>query len=487
MLSFTRNLAIAVTWSTDNCQAVRLRADGNVCKVEACWQGQVGKDGASLAELLLHAVKAVGGDDSIYIIAGGNGQGWGMADLNMPSLKRDELKNALTFELKKQTPLSAEKLHWGYRVLPKKAGVATQPVRLFYVRTEHWNSWLKAADGLHHIDAILPAPVALDPVLQDSTFVMPEPHDAPARYEYVPCESGRAVAPRNDNAPLTLAQAIPPETCQLGPLAQLDETARAQFAPAIVLGIYGLTDCVNTDSATMLPIPERFRARRHVAVKIASAVIAVYIIGLIAYAIAGNFSGHAAQLRQIDQAIKKAQAELDQLNEAMSLKVAEKTALIRQELQDNTPNRPDFPTVLMAVTQTIPSTHWISDSFEWRDGQVSFKIQGSSKEMELTSKLEDSKFLGDVTERLSTMNNGAYTQRFEAIARYDTEIEADVLRTRQETMKKREEERLKIQKEIEEKVKAAQAEEDAALEEEDGAETIPEGDEESEDAEAEVI
>lgn len=486
MLSFSRNSAIAVTWTTDTCHAVKLRADGNACRVDVCWKGQTGKDGASLAELLLNAIKNVGGDDSIYIIAGGNGQGWGMADLNMPALKREEMKNALTFELKKQTPLSSEKLHWGYRLLPKRPGNSSQPVRLFYVRTEHWNSWLKAADGLHHIDAILPAPIALDPVLQDASFIMPEPNGAPARYEYAPAETGRVVVPRSDTAPTTLAQAIPPETCKLGPIDKLDETERAGFASAIILGIYGLTDCVNTDAGTMLPIPERFHARRHIASKIAATVIAVYLLGLLAYAIAGNLSGHAAQLRQVDQAIKKTQTELDQLKKLLDPKDSERTALIRQELQDNTLNRPDFPTVLMAVTQTIPSTHWISDAFEWRDGQITFKIQGPAKELELTTKLEDSKYLGDVTERLSTMNNGSYTQRFEAIARYDTEIEADILRSRQETIQKREEERRKAQLEAEAKAKAQaaaanmEAEEEATVEEEEP--TDEAGDLESENA-----
>ena len=173
-MNTSRAKAIAVTWTTDSCNAVRVHAVHNSCAVEACWHGELNKDGASLAELLLNAMKALGADDSVYIIAGGNGQGWGMADLEMPAtLKSDELKSALSFELRKQTPIPQEKLLWGYRLLPKGAKDATRPVRLFYVRLEHWASWLKAADGLHHIDALLPAPVALDPVLAGESLVLP--------------------------------------------------------------------------------------------------------------------------------------------------------------------------------------------------------------------------------------------------------------------------------------------------------------------------
>lgn len=224
----------------------------------------------------------------------------------------------------------------------------------------------------------------------------------------------------------------------------------------------------------MVPLPDRFHARRNIPVKIAAACLGVYLLGLLIFVLAGNLSGHATQLRQLDQSIKKVRAELEKLQKLTDPKGVERINLLKQELLDNTPNRPDFPTALLAVTQAVPSTHWISDNFEWRDGQIAFKIQGPTKEVDLTSKLEDSRFLGDVTERLSTMNNGSYTQRFEAIARFDTEIEAEVLRTREEQKQQKQKEQLeKEQAALKEAIQQKQneaaddADDEAILEEED--------------------
>ncbi len=473
MPSFVRTQSIAVTWTTDTCQAVRLQVSGNACQVEKCWQGILGKDGASLAELLLHAVKAVDGDDGIYIVAGGNGQGWGMADLNMPALKPEEMRAALSFELRKQTPLSSDRLRWGYRLLPKKVGETTQPVRLYYVRNEHWNSWLKAIDGLHHVDALLPAPVALDPALEEGSLVIQGGHGIPGSYEYSRTESGRQIAPKEDDTALRIAEALPPSACKIGPIADQPQELQASFAAAIALGIYGLTNCVNTDQQTRIPLPDRFQARRHIAAKITAGVLGVFLLGLMVYSLAGNLSGHAAQIRQIDLQIKKTKAELAELKKQIDPKDNEKTEVIKNELIANIPNRPDFPSVLLAVTKSVPTTHWISDAFEWRDGQVSFKVQGPTKDLELTTRLEDTKFLGDVTERLSSMNNGAYTQRFEATARFDTDIEADLLRSREEVQKQREKERLEREKAAQKAVAEAEAAAEAELEEEEETEEAP--------------
>ena len=467
-MNTSRAKAIAVTWTTDSCNAVRVHAVHNSCAVEACWHGELNKDGASLAELLLNAMKALGADDSVYIIAGGNGQGWGMADLEMPAtLKSDELKSALSFELRKQTPIPQEKLLWGYRLLPKGAKDATRPVRLFYVRSEHWASWLKAADGLHHIDALLPAPVALDPVLAGESLVLPASHATEGIYEYAPGKGGRAIIPHGEDEPLSLSQAVPPKACALGPISDLDRAVQLNFASAIVLGIYGLTSCVNEDHHTMVPLPERFRARRNIPSKILAACLGFFIVALAVYSLAGNLSGYSAQLRQVDQAMRKTQAELDQLQKLVDPKYNERAALIKQELIDNTPSGPDMPSALLAVTRTVPQTHWIGDAFEWRDGNVSFRVRGDTKDLELTSKLEDSKFLGDVTERLSTMSSGVFTQRFEAVARYDTPVEAEILRAREEERRQKEAARLEKARQLLQEQEAEELEEEIEVIEED--------------------
>ncbi len=464
---FTRTQAIALTWTTDACHAIRVTVQGRGARVAAHWHGQVGAECASLAELLMRAVKEVGGDDQSYIVAGGNGQGWGMADLVMPPLKREEMQNALAFQLRKQTPLPADRLRWGYRLLPRKKGDATQKVRLFYVRSENWNSWLKAMDGLHHVDALIPAPVALDPLLDAKTLALPEEPPTTGLYRYEPSPEGRMVSPVAEECAKPFAELLPRDLCEPGDLEKLSPQEQSFYVSPALLALYGLTASLNDDQSTLVPLPERFHARRFLSAKIGVAVLAFYLVLLAVYSLAGSFSGYARQLRQVDQAIKKTTAELDALKKASDPKDKERVTLIRQELQDNTPNAPDFPTALLAVTRTVPSTHWLADPLEWRDGKLTFRVQGPQKDAELSLKLEESPYLGDAAERLTTTaKEGSITQRFEVTARYDTPLEAQIRQAKEEAKLEQEKAQAKEKAEQEKKSllrlsqKASEVEED---------------------------
>ena len=465
---FTRTQAIALTWTTDACHAIRVTVQGRGARVAAHWHGQVGKECTSLAELLMRAVKEVGGDDQSYIVAGGNGQGWGMADLVMPPLKREEMQNALAFQLRKQTPLPADRLRWGYRLLPRKKGDATQKVRLFYVRSENWNSWLKAMDGLHHVDALIPAAVALDPLLENATLTLPEEPPATGQYRYEPSPEGRQVSPVAEECAKPFAELLPRDLCEPGELEKLSPQEQSFYVAPALLALYGLTASLNDDQSTLVPLPERFHARRFLSAKIGVAVLALYLVLLMVYFLAGSFSGYALQLRQVDQAIKKTTAELDALKKAADPKDKERVTLIRQELQDNTPNSPDFPTALLAVTRTVPSTHWLADPLEWRDSKLSFRVQGPQKDAELSLRLEESPYLGDAAERLSTTTKeGSITQRFEVTARYDTPLEAQIRQAKEEAKLEQEKAQKEQEKALRQAQKKADAEEEPDLEDDD--------------------
>lgn len=465
---FTRTQAIALTWTTDACHAIRVTVQGRGARVAAHWHGQVGKECTSLAELLMRAVKEVGGDDQSYIVAGGNGQGWGMADLVMPPLKREEMQNALAFQLRKQTPLPADRLRWGYRLLPRKKGDATQKVRLFYVRSENWNSWLKAMDGLHHVDALIPAAVALDPLLENATLTLPEEPPATGQYRYEPSPEGRQVSPVAEGCAKPFAELLPRDLCEPGELEKLSPQEQSFYVAPALLALYGLTASLNDDQSTLVPLPERFHARRFLSAKIGVAVLALYLVLLMVYFLAGSFSGYALQLRQVDQAIKKTTAELDALKKAADPKDKERVTLIRQELQDNTPNSPDFPTALLAVTRTVPSTHWLADPLEWRDSKLSFRVQGPQKDAELSLRLEESPYLGDAAERLSTTTKeGSITQRFEVTARYDTPLEAQIRQAKEEAKLEQEKAQKEQEKALRQAQKQAAAEEEPDLEDDD--------------------
>lgn len=428
---FARNNAIALTWTPNSCHAVRMSTAGNGCTVAQAWHGTLGKDGNSLAELALNAMRTLQADDSIFIVAGGNGQGWGMADVRTPNLKSEDLRNALAFELRKQTPLSMDQIRWGYRILPdtETKGDSRKRVRLFFVKNDYWNSWMKAIDGLHHLDALLPAPVALDPLLDNQSLFLPDNNGC----EYRATPDGRQPIPLQEGTAFSFEQAFPMKNFALGKLAGLSEAEKLEYVPALVLGTYALTESVSNDAKTLVPLPERFVAHRNIALKALAICVVIYLIGLCVYTVTGNMSTKAAQIRQIEVAIKQTRAELDDLKKLLDPKDQEKARLIREELLANAPNGPDFPTALLAITQAVKPPMWVAQTLEWKNGAISFQTQGPQKDLDLANRLEYSPYLGDVSERMSTYNQESnnHTQRFELVARFDTPTEEEALRVYQ--------------------------------------------------------
>ena len=475
---FVRNTAIAVTWTPHSCHAVRLQGSSNGCQVAAAWSGETSGD--SLPELVARAVREVGGNDSIYIVAGGSGQGWGMADLNMPRLKSEELRNALEFELRKQTPLPVDKLHWGFRRLPetKRDAKGRQRVRLYFVRGEHWDSWLKALGGLHHVDALLPAPVALDPLLDGASLFLADREGA--GFEYRSEEGLRTIAPLSGNAPKELAQALPFPGLLAGVLDQPSYTqeARLGFARAILLAMYGMTDAVTRDHGTLYQLPEHLTAHRNIALKGAAVCLAIYLLCLVVFTIAGSCQYRAAQIRRVETAITQTRKELEAVRKLLDPKDADRAAMLRKELTENMDRRPDFPSVLMDLTQAVKPPAWVSQSLEWKDGAVTLQVQSPSKDLELAARLEASPFIGDVTERLSSFNqsSNAYMQRFDMTVRYDTEDERELARMQREKERRRQEAVEEAARKVadEEKARAAAAdEEERAADEEDASQLKP--------------
>jgi hypothetical protein len=302
-------------------------------------------------------------------------------------------------------------------------------VRLFFIKNDYWTSWMKAIDGLHHLDAIMPAPVALDPILNGQNLTILDN----IAYEYRTSPQGRVVTPLADGTQVTFDQAFPMKNFTRGKLSTLSEEEKLAFVPAITLGVYALTESVSTDAKTLIPLPERFVAHRNIALKAIALCMAIYLIGLVVYTAAGNLSVKAAQIRQIDLAIQQTRAELDKINRLLDPKDQEKAKLIQDELVANTPTGPDFPTALLAITQAVKAPAWVAQSLEWKNGSISFQVQGPQKDLELANRLEASPYLGDVSERMSTYNQDSnnHTQRFELLARFDTPAEEEALKVQQ--------------------------------------------------------
>lgn len=436
MITFARTSAVALSWNQRSCSAIRLERGRDRFQVAAAWQTEFSqhKD-LTLAELLAQACKALAVDENTYVLATGSSQGWGMADIRMPALKSEELRSALGFELRKQTPLPPEKLHWGYRVLPKENkpdGKVT--VRLYYVSNEQWDQWITALGGLSHLDGILPAPAALDPLMAGKSLTLVEENGA--AHQYAPAAGGaRAICPA---ATPDWQQAIPWQDFDTTRLGEINDRQRWDYLPALVLAAYGLTrDCV-TDETTRAPVPENLKAHRHAASKAVAALLAFLVVIALLTGLIRNLQQKAAHLRQLEAEIKAVETRLGAFAKMNNPNEADFCTVLRQEMTDNLKTGPDFPETLLELTRLIEPPAWIAQRLEWSDNLVTLQLQSSQRDLDLAGKLEESPLLGDVRELGTTFNQGLYSIRISLNARHDAEDELEASARRQAERRQRE-------------------------------------------------
>ena len=147
---------------------------GDKCKVTKIWNAKADQN-TSVAEILSNASKALNAKDAAFTVASGLGPGWDMADVTMPNLPKEELRNAIAFELRKHTPLPVDKIRWGFRttIAPqeKKQGLRT---RIVYVKSDVFEQWTNHITGIGQLDEMLPPAAALDPLFEDDTIPIPD-------------------------------------------------------------------------------------------------------------------------------------------------------------------------------------------------------------------------------------------------------------------------------------------------------------------------
>ncbi|MFA6930326.1 MAG: hypothetical protein WCT05_08365 [Lentisphaeria bacterium] len=420
MVNFVRTISTAVCWSRQACYVVRLQRLRDKFKVLACWQAQVSKE-QSLAELIALGVKSVEAADQEFIVAGAENSGWGTADLLMPVLSGVEMNNALQFELRKQTPVATEKLRWGYRITGSLGKDNRSQVRLFYIKDDEWLRWCNALKGLSHVDVILPAQLALDPLFAEADCFFPE-ETGTTGYWYRRVNEARVIVRSEDKQDLTLEQAFPPiNRFLLGPLQDKSSGEQLAFIPALLAASYALTRNSNQDQNTLIPPPDTLKAHRFIASKILAFGLLFFVCITLLLGLARQLQARAAHLRRIDTEIGQVRAQLKalQANHGGTME-KEFVAILEQELKDNTRQMPSFPEVLLELTTLIEPPTWASSRMEWNAGQISLQLQSSHRDLELAGKLEESPLLGDVRELSSSYNQGTYVSRFALNARYDT-------------------------------------------------------------------
>ncbi len=452
MVNFVRTISTAVFWNRQSCHVIRLQRFRDTFKVLACWSGEVSKE-QSLAELIALGVKSVDASDQEFIVAGGDTGGWGTAELQLPALSGAELKSALQFELRKQTPIPPEKLRWGYRML-ESSGKSSR-VRLFYIKEEEWGRWCSALKGLSHVDVILPAPLALDPLFAEDDCFFPD-ETAQAGYACRRVNDTRLIVRETIPLQLTPETAFPPfSSFQLGPLSEKTPAEQMAFIPALLASAYGLTRNSNQDQATLIQAPDALKAHRFIASKIIAAGLVIFTCVTLLLGMVRQFQARAAHLRKIDSEIGKVQAELKALKTSFgSNSEKEFVTILEQELRDNVQLMPSFPEALLDLTNLVETPAWASSRMEWNAGQISLQLQSPQRDLDLPGKLEESPLLGDVRELSSSYNQGSYLSRYTMNARFDTPEEK--VEFEQRRAKRQEQERLKKQQEAVEKQQKAQ-------------------------------
>lgn len=467
-MKIARHSCVAFTWTSDGqCRGVWLERRGGGVRITSFWSGESAGKSSSTAEALSSGRRALGAAEDVYCIAGSANGGWGMSDVVMPSLKREELRSALSFELRTRTPIPVDRLTWGYRVLPSGVGVESGKllVRLFYVRTDIWRKWCESASGLGHLDMIAVPAVVLDPLLSDSTAVIPGKES----FGYVPTALGRDVVSAKtvdtSGELLPVSSLLPLEGLELGALSELSAGEQQSYVPALLLAAYGMSKDVERDIETMPEVPHGLRPHRYQFCKVLAFLLVVFIVCCLGFGILKAVQQRVSRLRVIRKDIYEVQSEIGVLR-SRSIENSKAAAKdLEAEMGKYNFEAPGLVDVLLALTETVNPPGWISGSFDWSTSlgenavPVTFTMRepiGDTSNLDLATRLNSSPVLGDVSENKNSQNRAGYMERrFVLKARYDTEQEKVELKEAQEK------ERLRKQQEEREKAEqaAAQAEE----------------------------
>lgn len=449
-IKIAKSACAGFSWTPDGkCHGVLLRAASDGCKVASVWSVECSGKTSVIAENLAAGRKALGLGEKDYCIAGPANGGWGMGDVRVPSLKGEEMKAALSFELRKLTPLPVERLTWGYRVIADADSSGMCLVRVFYVKTEVWRKWLEASSGLRNVDMISAAPVLLDPMLDKETVVFPGNEG----FAYVPGATGRDIMPASasGSGAATMAEMLPCGNLKLGELEQLSAEKQAEYIPALVMAMYGLGKEISKDQDSMPALPSGFRPRRYFLLQAVACILVFVIIVCLGIGVLKGMQQRSARLRLIRKDMSAVQAEIKEMKNRTSPTALQAATNLEAELDKLKFDAPEMADVLIELTNEIKSPAWMAGSFDWSTDfssnvvPIVFTIRepaGDTANADISARLNNSPLLGDVAESRSTVNKaGQIERRFVLKARYDTAEEQEALRkSREEAAQKKESE-----------------------------------------------
>ncbi len=398
MISLITHKCIALTWSADGvCRGLRVSRYGqDACEIEAAWQRVIGEAG-DVAPLLAEGARTLGADGRMPILLGSDMADFGLVDLDMPKLSSSDLRKALQFELGKHAAVPLEQLVWGYRVLGEHD--KRLEVRLIHVRDEDWRGWVDKASGLSKsVDLLMPAAVALDPVLSGRAVYLA---GAPGQAGYLlgPAAGGRM------GREVLLTASPPAEAFGAGPAplaaaelhwrpAVAAEIAQAPgFTAAAVLGMYGVSGALPHDRKSWVAVPDELRPRHYQNSRRMALVLSAYVfLALLAGLVwrASVASRYSARLEQAESRLRSRLADV-----VASDEVSELTAALRTEAERLPLAEPSLFEALVTLTRRLDREYWVSD-FNWNEGKIEVQIRSDRDDLAFLELLREVPMFTDI-------------------------------------------------------------------------------------------
>lgn len=419
---FANRSCMALTWTADGqCRGVHLLRTRDGCRLLRSWAS--GPDqGKSIAARLAAGFRELACQANTVVVAGGGGSRAAFVDLEMPELKPDELRSALTFEVARFAPIATEKLVWGYRTLP--ANGDGRLVRLIFLREEEWTRWLDHVSGLGHgLDCVMPPETVTDPLFRDRE-VWFGPDGNGLGFRAVPNPpAGRCLVRAETAAPAAfgaLPEPLAAPEFEAGELADLDAAEQQGYVGAVLLGMYGLTAAPKQDRHGWIPIPFELRPRRHRHSRLLAVALATLLLIVAGVGIGREYSAANSYAKALQEDCRLLRRQLNSVSaEEQSTELADG---LRRELRDAQPRRPQLAGVLLELTQLIDTDAWVQ-SFTWTDGKIQVLIRTDVEDIHLLERLEASLLLGDVLQLRRQVGPDGMSISVQMNARYDTENE----------------------------------------------------------------
>lgn len=382
MSLFSDKKCVAVSWSASGAlRGLRIRHRGDKIEVEAAWEAETAGQ-SDVPSRIAEAVSTLKTSEDLCLIAGGL-QGMTTVDLKMPAkLTADQLSAALHFEVEKFSPLPIEEVHFGYRRL-KKLGesviirLVIAPINLL----EHWYGFLGEVQG--GIDLLATPDSLLDPILSDCEVILPCDQNFWFRFAPVSEDEPREneLLERFEGSTFEALIKQLPQQVSLGPLSHCSKEELDKFTGAFVMALYGANCPVWRDRKTMIVLPEFLQASKPRKLLYLNLLLTAFaILSGVWYGVnvirQDNYATRQLtnRIRAIDLELAKITTKGEYLKELDELEA---------KLNELIPNRPGLPNVLTYLTESLPSSHWISD-FRYNNGRykISVNSQDDTKDVQ---------------------------------------------------------------------------------------------------------